>query len=401
MSFSPSIVDSAIASRFYGLRQTVLAKFPFLRRMEEGHFPLPHVHRTWGRGQPKEKRESFDIALKEAVLRCCGAELFIGSRPEPVTLNGLVFKDLFVNSTAFASMKETAEAFAAGEVATIQSAAEEDWHELTRAEYEDVKDITQLLRDVSKHNKKVRDKLKSQERAEEATKRQTALMANLRSKLEGGSKLLSIDVEAWERDQSKMLEIGAVLFELKGDLAVPELNILSCKHFVVRENAFRRNGRYVPDRRDHFNFGMSEIAGQATIFSQLSDLVSRAGFVLGHNFKSDVDFLKNSGFTFDDLSKVLDTEGLSRQLLQMRESTSVENLLSAMDIEYNNLHNAGNDAFYTMKIFYHLLKEEDLQKYRSKLDHIRTKRIVRRAKHKLLVRAKALAAENSKLAKQR
>jgi len=85
----------------------------------------------------------------------------------------------------------------------------------------------------------------------------------------------------------------------------------------------------------------------------------------------------------------------------MKESASVENLLSAMDIEYDNLHNAGNDAFYTMKIFYHLLKEEDLQKYKSKLDHIRTKRIARRAKQKVLVRAKALAAENAKRGKQR
>uniref|UniRef100_A0A7S3A936 Gfd2/YDR514C-like C-terminal domain-containing protein n=1 Tax=Rhodosorus marinus TaxID=101924 RepID=A0A7S3A936_9RHOD len=277
--------------------------------MEEEHFKVVHVLRTWGRGQPEEKRGPLESELKEAIQRCSGAELFIRSLPEPVTRNGMVFNEILINRVGFASMKETAEAFAQGEVATIEPVQEKVLHELTKAEYKDVKDITQLVRGVEKHNKKVREKLSSQRRAEQETKRQTALIANLRSKLERGAKLLSVDIEAWERDQTKMLEIGAVLFELKKwDSAMPELTILSCKHFVVRENARCRNGRFVPDRRDHFNFGTSEVANKATIFSQLSDLVSRSEFMVGHGFRSDVKYLKNNGFAVDDLNKALDTE---------------------------------------------------------------------------------------------
>ena len=71
---------------------------------------------------------------------------------------------------------------------------------------------------------------------------------------------LAFDIEAYEHDFSKALEIGYVIVRTspagQGNLPNPE--VTSRKHLIIQENLHYKNKDRVPDNRDGFRFGASE-----------------------------------------------------------------------------------------------------------------------------------------------
>ena len=96
--------------------------------------------------------------------------------------------------------------------------------------------------------------------SKEAVRRLTATFADATRP----TTLVALDVEAFERNQKLILEIGLALFSLPA-------RQFECRHLIIAENSGCRNGRFVADNRDHFLFGTSEVVKQREAVRIVSD----------------------------------------------------------------------------------------------------------------------------------
>jgi hypothetical protein len=140
------------------------------------------------------------------------------------------------------------------------------------------------------------------------------------------------------------------------------------QHLHLRPNEYKKlvNRRYVKGCPDGFNFGESAFiplgdAGKILqrIFSDPSRIheacdfdktiadVEPAIMLVGHDLKSDTDYLKKLGFTPSHVAGNFDTQRLAR--ISKKSPPGLAKLLAALSINATNLHNAGNDAAYTLQ----------------------------------------------------
>ena len=77
--------------------------------------------------------------------------------------------------------------------------------------------------------------------------------------------------------------------------------------------------------------------------------------LIGHNIKSDIKFLKGSSSQKIEIP-VFDTQVMYRQFTLSDNFLSLVKVLDELGISHSNLHNAGNDAFYTLEVFKKLAK---------------------------------------------
>jgi hypothetical protein len=140
------------------------------------------------------------------------------------------------------------------------------------------------------------------------------------------------------------------------------------QHLHLRPTEYKKlvNRRYVKGCPDGFNFGESAFiplgdAGRILqrIFNDPSRIheacdfdktiadVEPAIMLVGHDLKSDTDYLKKLGFTPSHVAGKFDTQRLAR--ISKRSPPGLAKLLAALSINATNLHNAGNDAAYTLQ----------------------------------------------------
>jgi hypothetical protein len=140
------------------------------------------------------------------------------------------------------------------------------------------------------------------------------------------------------------------------------------QHLHLRPNEYKKlvNRRYVKGCPDGFNFGESAFitlgdAGKILqrIFSDPSRIheacdfdktiadVEPAIMLVGHDLKSDTGYLKKLGFTPSHVAGNFDTQRLAR--ISKKSPPGLAKLLAALSINATNLHNAGNDAAYTLQ----------------------------------------------------
>lgn len=164
--------------------------------------------------------------------------------------------------------------------------------------------------------------------------------------------LFCIDVEAWERDNSIITEIGISVYDPleQEDAMMPSINSF---HIIPREHASYKNGRYVPDHSRFF-------AGNATHVMDLEDAIVFIELLImkyfeehplpcclvGHDLKGDVKWLNTLGISFPERHNRLDTQRLLSY--STGQKNSLTNCLRLLEIPHSHLHNAGNDAFYTL-----------------------------------------------------
>ncbi|EGV65604.1 hypothetical protein PSN45_003617 [Yamadazyma tenuis] len=164
--------------------------------------------------------------------------------------------------------------------------------------------------------------------------------------------LFCVDVEAWERDITKVTEIGVSIFDPRKqeDAIVPTLMNF---HIRPKEHNHMKNGRYVPDNSMRF-------AGDVTHIMTMEDSIRFVQYLIdkyfndssiscslvGHDLHGDIKWLRTLGINFPENAARLDTQviiGFSSE-----RQMSLVNSLVALGIPYSNLHNAGNDAYYTL-----------------------------------------------------
>ncbi|KAA8894247.1 hypothetical protein FN846DRAFT_755215, partial [Sphaerosporella brunnea] len=203
--------------------------------------------------------------------------------------------------------------------------------------------------------------------------------------------LVAIDVEAWEKDQNRITEIGIAILDTAkippaaalpmlsmADLDLDNLDpatppqtrasaiceLIETRHLRVEDNKFLRNGLWVADAADKFDFGESEWVSLADVPEILgstlrfydSDGAIRKLIIVGHDVKQDFSYLRVTGYDLWNIKdlEVIDTTSMHKAVYDVHESRGLSRVLSDMGVIFWNLHNAGNDAAYTLQAFVHL-----------------------------------------------
>lgn len=198
-----------------------------------------------------------------------------------------------------------------------------------------------------------RSKAKAKKKAKQAKRLEGIQQSvdTVKPNLVAGKRMLCIDVEAFEHDTKKITEIGCCVVE--------GIRVIH-KHYIIEENQKYRNGKYVADNRDHYNFGESEILPLADIVTIMNDQIAKCDFMVGHAFRNDIQMLSSIGIPIGN-AKYYDTAKIGKAILQVKKSTvGLKEVLERTNIEHSHLHNAGNDSSYTMAALLALVEQQDL-----------------------------------------
>jgi len=207
---------------------------------------------------------------------------------------------------------------------------------------------------------------------------------------EGKGAVLSIDIESWERDHSIILEIGWAWLQWSKteDGQVQEAG--DCQHLVMSEYLGYRNGQYTADNQQYFQFGKTR---KVSLKSALKELTATMEYLCSngaplllvfHNASAEIEYFAGLGIDTSSWvrgfppssetdenggsgSATLPSSGIYMQDTQVlfaasgheaaRKQIGLENALHALGIPCKRMHNAGNDAFYTLAVYEALVGE--------------------------------------------
>ena len=161
----------------------------------------------------------------------------------------------------------------------------------------------------------------------------------------------AVDVEAYEHDQQYVLEIGMTQFCQPAGTFV-------CRHLIITENEDLCNGDYVADNQDFFLFGSSERVTESHAAEIVNDTLRMADTIVGHALQGDIDWLRSLGVDTGDRTRFVDTQALAIVADPGSRPARLEVLARSHGLLPQRLHNAGNDAYYTLAV---LLRQTDVQ----------------------------------------
>jgi len=169
------------------------------------------------------------------------------------------------------------------------------------------------------------------------------LIDSIKNKIDNDKLYLCLDIEAYEREQKLLTEFGWCIFKKDG-------TIIKNKHAIVKENMKYSNGIHVPDNRDNFLFGKSEIQELKEIEEELKIDVAKVNFLVGQGVISDIRFFNKINFKTSNFKKmnsatvpeygIIDTMDLYSGHF-LKQGVSLEKSLIKLKIPYDKLHNAG------------------------------------------------------------
>ncbi|TDL29582.1 hypothetical protein BD410DRAFT_780030 [Rickenella mellea] len=174
---------------------------------------------------------------------------------------------------------------------------------------------------------------------------------------------LAIDFEAWEREHTVLTEFGWSCIQWKDGEEICEEG-----HLMVKEHASYRNGTYVPDHREHYEFGLSQIVDKITFKRMICDMINGFAdqgplFLVFHDGSQDIKYLNSAsitaplnGLTYllpesapDTGLYVVDTSDMFAAMEGYAgERSAFVRMANLLKIPTAYLHNAGNDAHYTL-----------------------------------------------------
>ncbi|KAI5804493.1 hypothetical protein EDC01DRAFT_597750, partial [Geopyxis carbonaria] len=208
--------------------------------------------------------------------------------------------------------------------------------------------------------------------------------------------LIAIDVEAWERDRNKVTEIGISILDTAlipplcdlPNLTIHDIDmelyhddlskrprtradtivdLIQRRHIRILEHKNLRNGMYVSDAADKFDFGTSEWLSLRDVPAMLGEVFrnfdangnKRKVMLVGHDVKQDLEYLRITGYDVWNIKdlEVLDTATMNKAIAQEYDPRSLSKVLMDLGVIFWNLHNAGNDAAYTLEAFVRLAEK--------------------------------------------
>lgn len=153
-------------------------------------------------------------------------------------------------------------------------------------------------------------------------------------------KIVSIDFEYTNLD---VYEIGVATYENDN---------ITYNHYLIQENFV--NKKTDPEKQFKFKFGNTEIIPEIMISSIIENHLKDVNYLLAHGYSNDYLILKKYGLDLEkeDKLKILDTVLYYQKHFdpQQGNALNLKTMLKLFNIEANLLHNAGNDAAYTLDL---------------------------------------------------
>ncbi|KAK0630735.1 hypothetical protein B0T17DRAFT_487756 [Bombardia bombarda] len=188
---------------------------------------------------------------------------------------------------------------------------------------------------------------------------------------EGSVLFVAIDIEAYEFNQSIITEIGiAILDTTKISKVAPGeggkgwFPVVRARHLRVKENAWAINSTHVHGCAEYFDFGTSEFVPKAEIPTIIKSIIDNAVLIdasgierkrpvvlVFHDSAQDIKYLQTLKYDIYEAKNVIeiaDTREMQQYVSRSQNPSKLLSILVTLDIPYRYLHNAGNDAVYTL-----------------------------------------------------
>ncbi|KAK7428566.1 hypothetical protein QQZ08_005004 [Neonectria magnoliae] len=175
---------------------------------------------------------------------------------------------------------------------------------------------------------------------------------------------ICVDVEAIERSPNPISEIGFAILDTRDIRSVAPgpcgenwRTSIKCHHLRVWEYAGLRNFQFVHGCPDLFDFGESTFPRKAHVRREIMSILapyindSRNIVMVGHDIYQDIRYLSTLGvnlLTLNSLVGQVDTKDIHQAWRDNTNGRGLSKILSELEIPSKNLHNAGNDAYYTV-----------------------------------------------------
>lgn len=199
---------------------------------------------------------------------------------------------------------------------------------------------------------------------------------------------ITIDIESNEECHSQVTEVGVSILDTRdlvglapGENGVDWAACIRSRHLRVREFGHVKNSKFISGCPDRFEFGESEWVALSDLLRSVETcfeppysgqqveadsedgeqggipVVRRNLILVGHGIKTDIQYMRDLGTTiFNDTAaapkilETIDTAELFRIWKRETQPRSLGAVLAEFGRPAWNLHNAGNDARYTMEV---------------------------------------------------
>lgn len=211
-------------------------------------------------------------------------------------------------------------------------------------------------------------------------------LASPQSSFDQSVVFVCVDIESYERAHHKITEIGVATLDTKDlvDIAPgPDgeawRKLIKARHFRIKEHRHLVNSEFVQGHPDGFEFGestfvsledapahvaacfqppfgvhISNTTGEDVVKISLRELElneKRRLVLLGHDTLSDIRYLRQLGYDpvqVENIIEPLDTAKMYQAWRRDSQPTSLGRIMNDFDVAAWKLHNAGNDAVYTV-----------------------------------------------------
>ncbi|KAG6000938.1 hypothetical protein E4U21_004862 [Claviceps maximensis] len=177
---------------------------------------------------------------------------------------------------------------------------------------------------------------------------------------------VSIDIEVLEEEPQTITEIGIAVLDTRnindmdgGPGGILWWKHIKAHHLLVRQYASHVNHKYVQGCPGMFQFGQSTFPDEWELIDTLDSILGSYTrdpetdvLLVGHDIQSDVRFLAGAGYDVVQALgsvHVIDTQILHQAWNAGKQARKLQRVLSDLCIPYAYLHNAGNDAMYTLR----------------------------------------------------
>eukprot|EP00941_MAST-03F_sp_MAST-3F-sp1_P002295 g2295.t1 len=154
--------------------------------------------------------------------------------------------------------------------------------------------------------------------------------------------ICAVDVEAWEFDGNKILEIGFASYSFL-------TKRFTCRHLVINEHLRLQNKKFVEGNKNFFLFGRSEVLSKKQASRAAAEELRKCDIVVGHAIKGDLDWLRSIGVDPDG-KFIVDTQVLALKATPQAKTNSLKNLANEYKLNPIRLHNGANDAAFTLMV---------------------------------------------------
>ncbi|CAM1505422.1 Fc.00g110590.m01.CDS01 [Cosmosporella sp. VM-42] len=191
-----------------------------------------------------------------------------------------------------------------------------------------------------------------------------------------------VDVEALELPPNPISEVGIAILDTKLTKEVAPgpggdrwLEFIETYHLRVQEYIGLVNYRFVKGCPDNFDFGTSTFPKKSELREAICSILnpylttSRNIVIVGHDIAQDIKYISAMGLNLLELGNVVgqvDSQDIHRIWRNDPNGRGLHTVLSDLKVYSTNLHNAGNDAYYTLhvtvKIALEATREEQIER---------------------------------------